>query len=143
MILRTSTSIALCLAAAALPAAGVAAPSRATWTVQGRVATLCRIDFDRPLAGQATGGVIELGTYSTLCNDRDGYRIVMRHAAGLQHAAIEIDGVTVPLSSGSETVIVDSGRPEFHTGAARIVLADGSAQPGSISFRVEPKGAVY
>ena len=88
MMSRTRITTALCLLAAGLPATAAAAPSRVTWTIQGTVSTICRLDFDRPVATEPNGGIVELGSYSELCNDRDGYRIVMQHPAGLQNASV-------------------------------------------------------
>src|SRR4051812_9120168 len=108
--------IALCLVAASLPAVAVAGQSRTTLTIQGTVATICHVDFDRPIAGAASGGTVDLGHFEELCNDRDGYRIVIQHPAGLQNASVEYGGVSIPLSAGTETVIVDSNVPAYRTG---------------------------
>ena len=140
MSLRIGTSLGIFgLVFAVIPISATAAPSRSVFSVRSSVPTICRIDFAEPLAAAVQAGVVTLGSFTEFCNRADGYRVILRHAAGLQ-AAIEIDGAVVPLSTGEETTIVDSDLPVYRTGVARIVIADGSTLRGDLAFRVEPKG---
>ncbi len=129
------------LSIAAIPFCARAEPARSAFTMRGTVPTICRMDFDVPVARAAPDGVIDLGPYTEQCNRRDGYRVVVSHAAGMQ-AAIELDGIVMPLSTGDNTVLVDVSLPGYRTGVARIMLSTGSIPPGDLSFRVEPKGSV-
>ena len=120
-----------------------AAPDRSRFSIGGTVATLCRIDFDRPALPSSLAHVVDLGRYTLLCNSREGFRIVVQHPPNLPNAAIAIDGVAIPLTPGIETVLVVSKAPAFQSGAARLVLGDAMPRPIDIAFRVEPLGVVY
>ncbi len=109
--------------------------------IQGVVPTICRVEFSQPL-GTVHGEAVNFGQMTQLCNNAEGYRVVMQHPAGLTGAFL-IDGVATPLSSGTETVLVDSNNPTYRMAGASIQLAAGSSQFASVSFRIEPKGMTY
>lgn len=140
---KAAFTFGLCLLGAASFAPAHADPHSATFRIVGTVSTICQIEFQSQ-AVTPGNDVVELGQVSELCNNEDGYRVIMQHPAGLQNAKIEIHGAMVPLSAGSETVIVDANEPDERIGQARLFLATGTAtELPMLSFRVEPKGPIY
>lgn len=131
---------ALIAAASAVPAH--AAPERAVFQISGIVPTICRVSFNQPVISMG-GDMVELGTFEQLCNDRDGYRVVLQHPANMQGAQIDIDGVLVPLSAGTETTVIDSNVPNYRMSHARLQLASSQSEMTTLSFRVEPKGMIF
>ncbi|MBX3561927.1 MAG: hypothetical protein KF780_08955 [Sphingomonas sp.] len=120
--------------------AAFASSENASINIRGTVRTVCRVQFNQPTV--ANGAVIQLGQMQQLCNNIDGYRVVMQHPAGLNGATVSVDGVETPLSSGNETILVDSNRPDFRTSEVSLNFGD-MAGPGALSFRIEPKGTLY
>ena len=127
----------------AVASPSIAGPDRSSFSVSGTVATICRIDFDHTAPSSLDKHDVSFGGYTMLCNSREGFRIVVQHPPGLQNAAIEIDGVTVQLSAGSETLLVESKAPAIQSGTARLLLSDTAPRSIDIAFRIEPKGLVY
>lgn len=117
-----------------------ATSENASVNIRGIVPTVCRVQFSQPTV--ANGPVIQLGQMQQLCNNIDGYRVVMQHPAGLNGATVSVDGVETPISSGNETILVDSNRPAFRTSEVSLNFGDTDG-PGALSFRIEPKGTVY
>ena len=96
----------------------------------------------RERQANVSNGVVDLGSFSELCNNREGYRVVLQHPEGL-NASVEVNGFAIPLSQGSETVIVDYNQPEYRTSHARLRLASNDLLMPTLGFRIEPKGAIY
>jgi len=129
---------------AVLATSGVAASAEPVSTaiqIRGVVPTICRVEFSQPAVASANG-VVALGSMGQLCNQIGGYRVIMQHPSGMGAATVTIDGETVALSAGNETVLVDVDHPAERTSTVSINLA-GQALPGALSFRAEPKGATY
>ncbi len=127
-----------------LPTGSAHAQSEQSTTIgiRGIVRTVCRVEFNQASA-PVSGDTVDLGRMTQLCNNIDGYRVIMQHPAGLGGATVSIDGIEAPLSSGTETILVDSSNPAFRTNDVRLHLASGAASQLSLAFRIEPKGAVY
>ena len=125
-----------------LPTGAAQAESNTTIGIRGIVRTVCRVEFNQASA-PVSGDTVDLGRMTQLCNNIDGYRVVMQHPAGLGGATVSIDGIEAPLSSGTETVLVDSTHPAFRTNDVRLHLAGADAGQLNLAFRIEPKGAVY
>lgn len=119
-----------------------AEPSTTRINIRGIVPTICRVEFSQ--AAVATGeDRVDLGQMTQLCNNIEGYRVIVQHPAGLSGAHFSVDGVEAPLSSGTETVLVDSNDPAYRTSGVSLHLASASAELSALSFRIEPKGATY
>ena len=118
-----------------------ATTERARFRLTSVVHTVCRIGFGSEAA--ASGNHIDFGAVEQVCNNRAGFRVTMTHPANLQGAAFLIGGRRVPLSAGNETVIIDENRPTFLVQNAALDLGEAQPMPGSLAFRVEPKGPVY
>jgi len=103
--------------------------------IMGRVATVCRVSL--------TGGAMPvepgeqmLGRLTELCNNVDGYRLVLLHPAGLEDAYVVLDGERIAIAADStRTVIVDSNRPAYRERDLTLVLAEGRRPSPSTSKR--------
>lgn len=110
--------------------------------IMGRVATVCRVS----LAGGASAvepGEQMLGRLTELCNNVDGYRLVLLHPAGLQDAFVVLDGQRIPIAAdATRTVIVDSNRPAYRERDLTLVLAEGT-EPVAVNIEAQPKGMIF
>lgn len=133
--------ILLACAPLVLPASAIAM-ERGTFRLRATVKTVCRVEFSG-LGGQVRDGAIDLGAMTRLCNDRGGYRLILQHAPGMAGTMFVIDGQAVPLSAGTETVLLDENHPVFKISSASLALRDGAGSIPSLSFRIEPKGQIF
>ncbi|EKY30788.1 hypothetical protein HMPREF0185_00108 [Brevundimonas diminuta 470-4] len=110
--------------------------------IMGRVATVCRVSL--------TGGAMPvepgeqmLGRLTELCNNVDGYRLVLLHPAGLEDAYVVLDGERIAIAADStRTVIVDSNRPAYRERDLTLVLAEG-AEAVAVNIEAQPKGMIF
>jgi len=116
--------------------------ARSEITIRGVVPTICRVDFGQS-APRAEGRTIDFGLTREFCNQGGGYRLVLRHPAGMLNASVSVGGATVVLSPGTETVILDVSGPEITSRSVTLRTGNSSIALESVSFRVEPKGAIY
>jgi hypothetical protein len=121
---------------AAIPAAATSQET-ANFRLSGIVHTVCRLEFSGYGTPQGSG-VIDFGAFTQLCNANSGYRITMQHPANMTGAVLMIDGRSVPLSSGTETVIADENHAASRTSNAQL-----NVPLTNLSFRIDPKGAIY
>ena len=123
--------------------AAKAEPAITQIEIRGIVPTICRVEFNQP-AAPVSDNVVELGQMLQFCNNMEGYRIVVVHPDGLQGATLTVDGEQVPVTSGSETVLVDSDHPVYRHSDVRLQLASASTDNlPALSFRIEPKGMIF
>ena len=122
--------------------APVIARDTASFRFSGIVRTVCRMEFSG-YQSPRINGIVDFGTVMQLCNNRQGYRVVMQHPTNMGGATFVLDGQAIPLSNGNETVIVDSARPAFKLGSAQLDVSNVNVPVQSLSFRIEPKGAVF
>lgn len=110
--------------------------------IMGRVATVCRVS----LAGGASTvepGEQMLVRLTELCNNVEGYRLVLLHPAGLEDAFVVLDGERIAISAdATRTVIVDSNRPAYRERDLTLVLAEGS-EPVAVNIEAQPKGMLF
>ncbi len=110
--------------------------------IMGRVATVCRVS----LAGSATPvepGEQMLGRLTELCNNVEGYRLVLLHPAGLEDAYIVLDGERIAIAAdATRTVIVDSNRPAYRERDLALVLAEGAGTV-VVNIEAQPKGMIF
>jgi len=131
-----------------LLSAGIAQPvaaanqESAQFRLSGIVRTVCRLEFSGFGTPQGQG-LIDFGAFTQLCNARSGYRVTMQHPANMTGAVLMIDGRAVPLSSGTETVIADENHAAFRTSNAQLDVRGVAVPLTNLSFRIDPKGAVY
>jgi hypothetical protein len=124
----------------AIPAA--ASPESGSFRLSGIVRTICRLEFSAYGVPQDKG-VIDFGAFTQLCNAQSGYRIIMQHPANMTGAVLKIDGRSVQLSSGNETVIADENQAAFRTSNAQLDIRGTATPLTNLSFRIDPKGAVF
>jgi len=111
--------------------------------IMGRVATVCRVSLDGGAAPTIGEGEQMLGRLTELCNNVEGYRLVLLHPAGLEGAFVVLGGERIPIASGAtRTVIVDSNRPAYRERDMTLVLAEGS-EPVAVNIEAQPKGAIF
>lgn len=141
--MRTKICVPLAFAAAlaAIPTIAHAQPARMEIRISGIVPTICRVEF--PSAPRSDAGAIDLGTMSEFCNQPNGYRILLRHPAGLDGATLSVGGAQIPLSPSGETVVVDSNAPAIKQNAVALSFGDEAVELSSLSFRAEAKGATF
>jgi len=110
--------------------------------IMGRVATVCRVS----LAGRATPvepGEQMLGRLTELCNNVEGYRLVLLHPAGLEDAYVVLDGERIAIAAdATRTVIVDSNRPAYRERDLALVLAEGAGAV-VVNIEAQPKGMIF
>jgi len=111
--------------------------------INARVPTVCIVDvaFNNGLRLQA--GLNQLGRMVELCNNVEGYRLILSHPSGMTGAAILIDGRRIAIEpSATRTVILDASHPAYEQRQLAIELA-GPADLASMTMYAEPKGAVF
>ena len=133
---------ALLLSASAAAPVIAAAQERANFRITGIVRTICRLEFSG-FGTPQSNGVIDFGAFTQLCNASSGYRVFMQHPANMAGAVLIIDGRAVPLSNGTETVIADENHANFRTSNAQLDVRGVNVPLTNLSFRIDPKGAVY
>ncbi|MGH7021229.1 MAG: hypothetical protein ACREEY_15210 [Brevundimonas sp.] len=111
--------------------------------IMGRVATVCRVSLSGGGTPSVEPGEQMLGRLTELCNNVDGYRLVLLHPAGLEDAFVVLDGERIPIASNAtRTVIVDSSRPAYRERDLTLVLAEGT-QPVPVNIEAQPKGMIF
>jgi hypothetical protein len=133
---------ALLLAPLSAISPATAAQETANFRLSGIVHTVCRLEFSQYEAPRETG-VINFGAFTQLCNANSGYRITMQHPANMTGAVLMIDGRSVPLSSGTETVIADENHAASRISNAQLDARGVDVPLTNLSFRIDPKGSVY
>jgi hypothetical protein len=128
---------------ASLLAASPAAASSVSISISARARTICKVEVGAVAVPEFQPGETDLGHMTELCNNVEGYRLVLSHPAGLVDAWAVVDGVRIPLSSTTtQTVIVDSDAPAFRERDLGIILS--SAEPNlGLSLRAEAKGMIF
>ncbi|KJV40314.1 hypothetical protein [Brevundimonas sp. KM4] len=111
--------------------------------IMGRVATVCRVSLAGGSPRVAENGKRDLGRLTELCNNVDGYRLVLLHPAGLEDAAVMVDGQRIPIASDStRTVIVDSDHADYRDRNLTLLVADNTlAVP--VNIEAQPKGMIF
>ncbi len=51
--------------------------------ISGRVPTICTVDANLQATSNLAPGVNSLGRLVELCNNREGYRLVLKHPSGM------------------------------------------------------------
>lgn len=138
MIARTvGMLVAASMAIAIAPAQ---AANTGTFAVMGIVPTVCRADINGDVS-MLHQGVNDLGRITELCNDVDGYRLVLDHPTGLQGAYLLLDGQHIAIETDAgETVLVDSDVPAERERNLQLVLADAREHFVPLTIYAEPKG---
>ena len=134
-----TTALVAVTALYALPAS--ARPASVEVRLSARVPTICRVEF--PQSARSSDQGYDLGTMSEFCNQPTGYRVVLRHPAGLSDARLIVGGSAIPLSSGSQTVVVDSDGPAIKSNAVMVEFGGAAPDVSQLSFAAEAKGATY
>lgn len=134
-------AVAATLMAVAMPvSAGTQANNaKTTIRIHGIVPVICRVQVSASLSSPNTEGVANLGTADEFCNAPRGYRVIVRHPANLEGAALIRGGTRIPLSTGGETVITDSDQPNLHKVALSVDLGDHPERFNTLGFRIEAK----
>lgn len=144
--LKTIARPAIVLAALAVTMSPASAqstmgPAGAGFSVGGIVRTICRVEVSNSSVSEG-GDQVDFGNLYQLCNDRHGYRVILQHPEGMTGATFLVGGTEIPLSPGSETVIIERPGPSEISETGRLRLAGGATLTG-VGFRIEPRGAVY
>lgn len=143
MRMRTLFTSSLLLAVcAATPAFASVVSQVASFRFTAVVKTVCRLEFAN-MAAPKSDDIVDLGQLTQLCNSRNGYRVTMVHPTNMGGATLMLGGQSIPLSNGNETVIVDANRAALQVSDAQLFLNHSDAELGSLSFRIEPKGATF
>jgi len=135
-------TVGMALLASAAAASPVAADS-VSIGITAHVRTICKVEVAAAAVSELQSGETSLGRMTELCNNLEGYQLVLTHPAGLVDAWAVVDGVRVPISAaGTETVIVDSNAPAYRERSLGIILPSGQPNLG-LSLRAEAKGIIY
>lgn len=104
--------------------------------VQGYVPVICRVSLDASQV-DANNGTASLGQLKEFCNSARGYQVVADYAPALAGASLIVDGVEIPLNGNGSVAVSSSNHAAKAEHNVELKLA-GSAQPGAISFRIQP-----
>lgn len=141
MSTKRAKGLLFSLAAVMLPAEPATAGPAIN--IMGRVSTVCRVSLDGGAAPAIGQGEHMLGRLTELCNNVEGYRLVLLHPAGLEDAFIVLDGQRIPIAAdATRTVIVDSNRPAYRERNLALVLAEG-VEPVAVNIEAQPKGMIF
>lgn len=103
--------------------------------VQGYVPVICRVSVD---AAQVTAsGTTSLGNLNEFCNNGRGYQVVADYSPSLAGASLVVDGNEIPLTASGSVTVSQSATAATATRKVELKLA-GAAQPGNLSFRIQP-----
>ena len=116
-------------AAVALLATPTMAHDEQTIYLTAHVPVYCNVEL-MASGMQYQDGLVVLGQSMELCNAPRGYRVILQHPAGLANAAVISDATRIPLSTGGETVLVDSDHPSLQV---RQLALDPGSHPEQIS----------
>ena len=111
--------------------------------IMGRVATVCRVSLAGGSPQVAENGERDLGRLTELCNNVDGYRLVLLHPSGLEDAAVMVDGQRIPISPDStRTIIVDSNHADYRDRNLTLLVADNTLSV-PVNLEAQPKGMIF
>lgn len=109
----------------------------------GRVPTVCRVSLAGTIAPDLGPGEQMLGRLTELCNNVEGYRLVLLHPSGLEDAFVVLDGARIPISANTtRTVIVDSNSPAYREHDLSLILAQ-DVGPVAVNIEAQPKGMIF
>lgn len=112
-------------------------------SISGRVPTICTVSANLQATSNLTSGINSLGRLVELCNNREGYRLVLNHPSGILGAAILLDGERIAIApSSTQTVLVDSNYAAFEERQLDLELT-ASSDPLPLTLYAEPKGAIF
>lgn len=117
-----------------------AEPARLGFTIRGVVRTICRVELAQTSA--TDDGVLQ-AQMSELCNQMGGYRVVLQHREGLDNARIFFNGASIPLSGGTETVLVERSGPRDFVSQVSLDFSEVPPDMRTVSLRAEPRGMTY
>ena len=103
--------------------------------VEGYVPVICRVSVDA--APASNSGTTSLGELKEFCNNARGYQVVADYSPVLAGASLVVDGVEIPLNGSGSVTVSQSDKAATASRKVEIKLA-GSAQPGNLSFRIQP-----
>lgn len=103
--------------------------------VEGYVPVICRVSVDAAQASNS--GTTSLGELKEFCNNARGYQVVADYSPALAGASLVVDGVEIPLNGSGSVTVSQSDKAATASRKVEIKLA-GSAQPGNLSFRIQP-----
>ncbi len=119
------------------------AADKATKEISGSAPTVCTASVTASEGSLGHPGTRLSGHLTELCNDVNGYRLVLAHPSGLTDASVQLNGVSVPLNEGAtRTVITDSNHARYLVREFALVLSNGEAG-FPLTLYTEPKGAIF
>lgn len=131
------------LAVAAASGAQAVAAQDAAVSINARARTICTVELGFGAPAKYEAGFNYLGQMTELCNNVEGYRLVLDHPQGMVGAAILLDGQRIEIApSASRTVIVDSSQPAYQEREIGLELASGADSLPMVIY-AEPKGMIF
>ncbi len=116
----------------------------ASFSISGRVPTVCQVTLGNTRMQSIQTGTNDLGVMHELCNDLSGYTVTLYHPAGLINAWVDVGGVRVPISPNeTHTVIVDNRTPAYRERPLRLVLNQVPDESMNLSLEAAPKGILF
>ena len=105
--------------------------------MKGFVPIVCRVSIDNNV--KVTGdSIIDLGQMNEFCNNANGYRIFVDHAADASGAALIIDGQRVELSAQGSTAIYQSSTAARGSHRISLDVTQHEGPIGELWFRIQP-----
>jgi hypothetical protein len=98
-----------------------------TVRLEGYVPVICRVSVEGPAVS---------ASMTEFCNNPGGYQVWIDHQAGLDGAAIQVDGQRIGLSPSGATLISASSTAAFRT--RQIAVEGEQGQIAALSLRIVP-----
>src|SRR5579872_826090 len=137
MIDRTCFAVIAALALAVPLSPALASGVGRTFTIDGVVHTVCRAQLDGA-ASVVSPSEVDLGQMTELCNDGQGYQVVLNTPAGVAGQVV-IDGAPpIQVAADGHTLIVNCDTDMFRHRELKLELAAGSPIVTSVSFTTSP-----
>lgn len=138
---RHAFGSSIALIAIASPATAIGQGSNIS--ISGRVPTVCTVDANLQASSNFSSGVNSLGRIVALCNNREGYRLVLQHPSGIPGATILLDGERIAIQPfATQTVLIDSDHAAFEERQLDLELA-ASSDGIPLTLYAEPKGVIF
>jgi hypothetical protein len=125
---------------------GTAAPASngTSFTVTGRVPTICEVSLTTQRNAPLAPGENRIGVMTELCNNVGGYRLILAHPQGFHGGWILVDDRRVPIAEGAgQTVIIDSNTPGYAERQLGVYVEGPVTGEFPMTLYAEPKGPIF
>ncbi|MBX7483432.1 hypothetical protein [Qipengyuania qiaonensis] len=131
------------LAATCIVSTSASAQS-ASVSINARVNTICTAQITGVPPARFDQGLNLIGEIVELCNNVDGYRLVVRHSEMSSGAYWTLDNKPINISElANTTVLVDSSIPAYRERQLGLYLTEPMSNADPLILYAEPKGVIF